>query len=84
MSGDGCSASCIIEFCGDGIKNNVNEQCDNGNSSASTSSNSSNDGCTNCQINCGNGVVDTGEECDDGNTVDGDGCSAACLKENKG
>jgi len=28
---------------------------------------------------CGNGVVDPGEECDDGNTVGGDGCSAACL-----
>ena len=27
---------------------------------------------------CGNGVVDTGEACDDGNTTDGDGCSATC------
>ena len=62
----------------DGIKNNVNEQCDNGPSSASTSSNSSKDGCSNYQINCGNGVVDTTEECDDGNpAVDVGGCSAA-------
>jgi cysteine-rich repeat protein len=29
---------------------------------------------------CGNGVVDRGEECDDGNTVNDDGCSAACLR----
>jgi cysteine-rich repeat protein len=28
---------------------------------------------------CGNGTVDTGEECDDKNTKDGDGCSATCT-----
>jgi cysteine-rich repeat protein len=32
---------------------------------------------------CGNGVLQTGEECDDGNTVDGDGCSSTCQLENK-
>jgi cysteine-rich repeat protein len=31
--------------------------------------------------NCGNGAVDTGETCDDSNTVDGDGCSATCTTE---
>ena len=30
---------------------------------------------------CGDGNVGLGEECDDGNTYDGDGCSAACLTE---
>jgi cysteine-rich repeat protein len=30
---------------------------------------------------CGNGVLQTGEECDDGNTVDGDGCSSTCKLE---
>ncbi|MDB4959566.1 MAG: hypothetical protein JWO36_7135 [Myxococcales bacterium] len=30
---------------------------------------------------CGNGVVDEGEECDDGNRVSGDGCTASCLCE---
>ncbi len=30
---------------------------------------------------CGNGVLDVGERCDDANTVDGDGCSAACIIE---
>ena len=30
---------------------------------------------------CGDGFVGAGEECDDGNTAGGDGCSAACLDE---
>ena len=34
-----------------------------------------------CQPICGNGSLDPGEECDDGNTVDGDGCSSDCLRE---
>ncbi len=31
--------------------------------------------------NCGNGSVDAGEECDDGNTTGGDGCDALCQNE---
>jgi cysteine-rich repeat protein len=30
---------------------------------------------------CGNTVIETGEQCDDGNTTGGDGCSAACMSE---
>jgi len=30
---------------------------------------------------CGDGNIDPGEECDDGNNIDGDGCSANCLTE---
>jgi len=30
---------------------------------------------------CGNGVVESGEQCDDGNTNSGDGCSATCQTE---
>lgn len=33
---------------------------------------------------CGNHEVETGEGCDDGNTVSGDGCSAACEVEGGG
>ncbi len=32
-------------------------------------------------ILCGNGIVEPGEECDDGNNDNGDGCSAICLLE---
>jgi cysteine-rich repeat protein len=30
---------------------------------------------------CGNGVVESGEQCDDFNTASGDGCSATCMIE---
>ena len=30
---------------------------------------------------CGDGVTDPGEQCDDGNTTGGDGCSATCQSE---
>ena len=30
---------------------------------------------------CGNNSVETGETCDDGNTLSGDGCSAFCVQE---
>jgi len=30
---------------------------------------------------CGNGTLENGEQCDDGNTVPGDGCDAACQTE---
>jgi cysteine-rich repeat protein len=32
-------------------------------------------------IICGNGVVDPGEQCDDGNLINGDGCSSTCKWE---
>ena len=38
---------------------------------------------TSCDFDevCGDGILDTNEECDDGNTVNGDGCSSICKKE---
>jgi cysteine-rich repeat protein len=30
---------------------------------------------------CGNAVIEGGEQCDDGNTADGDGCDAMCARE---
>jgi len=39
------------------------------------------DGVTEVSLTCGDGTVDSGEECDDGNTTNGDGCSASCFNE---
>ena len=33
------------------------------------------------QAVCGNGMQETGEQCDDGNSIDGDGCSSQCVVE---
>jgi cysteine-rich repeat protein len=73
VNGDGCAADCTIEpFCGDN-ELNEGEACDDGNSTDG-------DGCSaECQdevpgAECGNGVVETGEECDGSG-----GCLADCT-----
>jgi cysteine-rich repeat protein len=75
-SGDGCSADCLHERCGNGIKD-VNEQCDG------------TDGVTPPQVcsatcfiqACGNGITDPGEECDNGSSANGNDkdCRADCV-----
>jgi cysteine-rich repeat protein len=68
VGGDGCSANCVPEICGDGIVEPATEQCDDENTAAG-------DGCdASCQFECGNGMLDPGEACDDGNQMNGDGC----------
>jgi len=32
---------------------------------------------------CGNGLIERGEPCDDGNLIDGDGCSSACQPQRR-
>ncbi|KKT98724.1 MAG: Cna B domain protein [Candidatus Collierbacteria bacterium GW2011_GWC2_45_15] len=32
---------------------------------------------------CGNGAIESDEQCDDGNLTDGDGCNSSCQTENK-
>ncbi len=32
-----------------------------------------------CAVRCGDGIVGMGETCDDGNTLNGDGCSSTCA-----
>ncbi len=38
-------------------------------------------GCAGDGARCGNGKLEKGEECDDGNTFSGDGCSSSCRLE---
>ncbi len=75
---DGCTLNCEPIICGDG-KVDEGEQCDDfANSDPS-------DGCrSDCTVPfCGDGEVDDfdGEECDDENFKNGDGCSIFCLIE---
>lgn len=72
-SGDGCRSDCESdESCGNGIIDVVvGETCDDESAA-----------CVDCRlVNCGNGTVDAGETCDDGNTDRFDGCSAECQTE---
>lgn len=77
VSGDGCTANCIDEYCGDNVINDGPlENCDDGNST-------SGDGCSaTCRVEyCGDGIVSGSEQCDDANNVNGDGCTIACVNE---
>ena len=78
--GDGCNASCHDEFCGDGVtQTGLGEECDDGDQNSDSQPDACRTNCTNHR--CGDGVTDSGEQCDDGNTVNGDGCSASCQIE---
>jgi cysteine-rich repeat protein len=58
------------------------ETCDQG----AANSDAANAACrTNCRPRrCGDGIIDAGETCDDGNTVASDGCGPTCLTEGCG
>jgi cysteine-rich repeat protein len=80
VEGDGCSATCITESCGDGVLQvPLGEDCDDGNRD-------DNDGCSSACVRelCGDATLHAGEDCDDGNSVNGDGCSSECVVERCG
>lgn len=66
-------------MCGDGVHAITCEACDQGAANSDTDP----DACrTDCRrAGCGDGVTDTGEDCDDGHTTSCDGCSATCALE---
>jgi cysteine-rich repeat protein len=82
-------------FCGDGTVNiEQGEACDNDNLNGQSCQSLNFHGgalaCHNascefdtsaCTVVCGNGSVESGEPCDDGNQTDGDGCHADCTIE---
>lgn len=93
VSGDGCSQTCIREFCGDAIVHSgLGEQCEGtGTQSCTTSTGATGTrSCQSCKLStctataaarCGDGIIQSNEECDDSNTANGDGCSSLCLLE---
>lgn len=86
VDNDACTNSCTLPICGDGIIQG-SEECDLGslnNNSWSYGQFGCSTSCTNISgPRCGDNNLDSndGEACDDGNTADGDGCSATCQIE---
>ena len=75
-----CNLNCTFTVCGDGVVNTTAlEICDPGQNPTCNSTCSGT-----LTAGCGNGVVETGEQCDDSNTISGDGCSSTCQFENLG
>ncbi|MFH1225888.1 MAG: hypothetical protein V1684_01205 [bacterium] len=82
-NGDGCSGKCLFE----GIIKNEEGEEDPTKSTKECEPNTQ--GCdakgvhlgTLPKVTCGNGKIEIGEDCDDGNTIKGDGCSDFCLNE---
>ncbi len=78
---DSCRATCVAAICGDSVVNAGVEFCDEG--AMNGSYNHCAADCSKLGPTCGDKVVDPqgGETCDDGNKIDGDGCSASCKGE---
>lgn len=72
--GDGCSPTCWLEQCGDGVVNRPNEQCDDGDLVQTNA-------CTNnCQnARCGDGFARTGFEACDAGGVNTASCDYDCT-----
>lgn len=66
-------------ICGDGDVAPHCEQCDDGAGNDDTTPNACRTDCR--RAHCGDGIVDSGEQCDDGNVLACDGCDPVCKLE---
>jgi cysteine-rich repeat protein len=70
----------VVNFCGDGqLDEDRNEVCDEGLNNSDSESNACRLSCV--RAGCGDGVIDAGEDCDDANRANNDGCDASCIVE---
>lgn len=74
MDFDGCSSKCTLETMSGGGTGGTGSGGTSGGSSGGS-------GGAPVGMMCGHGVVDAGEQCDDGNMTEADGCSIACTIE---
>ncbi len=90
---DACRANCRVAACGDRVVDSA-EQCEPPSQGAcdascavvttttvasTTTTVTSTTTTTTLPEPCGNGTLETGEECDDGNLISTDGCTDACT-----
>ncbi|HSA58115.1 MAG TPA: DUF4215 domain-containing protein [bacterium] len=76
---DGCNSTCKNERCGDGIiQAPLGEDCEPPGTASCDPL------CHDIPPTCGDGNQDPGEECDDGDNLSNDGCSATCQLERCG
>lgn len=69
---------------GFGGNNSTSSSAETASSTQSSSSSSSESAASSSGVSmvlCGNGNLDSGEFCDDGNTLNGDGCGSTCAPE---
>jgi cysteine-rich repeat protein len=78
-----CAESCryFLVSCGDG-KPNAGEACDQGLQNSNLPGSLCRPDCS--LARCGDRILDTGEQCDDGNRLPGDRCDAFCRMERAG
>jgi cysteine-rich repeat protein len=70
----------VAGFCGDTEINDArNETCDDGPDNSDTAPGACRLSCL--LAGCGDGIVDPGEDCDEGDLINEDGCSNVCLNE---
>jgi cysteine-rich repeat protein len=84
INNDDCDNACKwtrLPECGDGILQPDYEQCDQGQYNGDYIGSPCHANCT--LPYCGDGWQDANEECDDGNNLGSDGCSAVCTFENR-
>ena len=86
-TGYACNSNCICQITGGGCTPGA-VSCSYGACIAGSRSGVCTDGCAvwtttqPCVVpGCGNGVIEAGEQCDDGNVVSGDCCSSSCQTE---
>jgi cysteine-rich repeat protein len=78
--GERCTDECKWKYCGDGItQEELDEECDDAELNSDVSSGACRTSCLNAR--CGDSVIDSNEQCDDGNDFGGDGCSSSCGLE---
>src|SRR5262245_16916837 len=70
IDNDDCRNTCVPPVCGDGILNRPGETCDPPGSAVRSPGETCRQDCT----FCGDGHLDAGETCDDGNEIDNDDC----------